>query len=82
MNIEEQDIAASLRRAGKSVGHVHLADSNRRAAGGGHTDFAPIAKALRDIGYNGFVSAEAMAGPGGPEEAARMTMAAFRKYFA
>jgi sugar phosphate isomerase/epimerase len=82
MNIEEQDIAASLRRAGKNVGHIHLADSNRRAAGGGHTDFAPIAKALRDIGYNGFVSAEAMAGSGGPEEAAKMTMAAFRKYFA
>ena len=81
MNIEEQDIAASLRRAGKKVGHVHLADSNRRAAGGGHTDFASIAKALREIGYNGFVSAEAMAGPGGPDEAAKMTMAAFRKYF-
>jgi len=75
-------MAASLRRAGKSVGHVHLADSNRRAAGGGHTDFAAIAKALREIGYTGFVSAEAMAGPGGPEEAAKMTMAAFKKYFA
>jgi sugar phosphate isomerase/epimerase len=82
MNIEEKDMAESLRRAGKLVGHVHLADSNRRAAGGGHTEFGPIAKALRDIGYDGFVSAEAMAGPGGPEEAAKMTMAAFRKYFA
>ncbi len=82
MNIEEQDIAASLRQAGKSLGHVHLADSNRRAAGGGHTDFAPIAKALRETGYNGFVSAEAMAGPGGPDEAAKMTIAAFRKFFA
>ena len=82
MNIEEQNIAASLRRAGKLVGHVHLADSNRKAAGGGHTEFAPIAKALREIGYDGFVSAEAMAGPSGPEEAAKMTMAAFRKFFA
>src|SRR5258705_10260889 len=82
MNIEEKDIAESLRRARELVGHVHLADSNRRAAGGGHTDFAPISKALRDIGYDGFISAEAMAGTGGPEEAAKMTMAAFRKYFA
>jgi sugar phosphate isomerase/epimerase len=82
MNIEEVDIAGSLRKAGKMLGHVHLADSNRKAAGLGHTDFGPIAAALRDIGYEGFVSAEAMAGPGGPEEAARMTMAAFRKYFA
>ncbi len=82
MNIEERDIAEALRRAGKMVGHVHLADSNRRAAGGGHTDFGPIAQALREIGYEGFVSAEAMAGPGGAEEAARMTMEAFGKYFA
>ncbi len=82
MNIEERDISESLRQAAKQLGHVHLADSNRRAAGGGHSDFAPIAKALREIGYNGFISAEAMAGPGGPEEAAKMTMAAFRKYFA
>ena len=82
MNIEERDNAASLRQAGKHLGHVHLADSNRRAAGGGHTDFAPIAEALREIGYDGFISAEAMAGPGGPDDAARMTMAAFREYFA
>ncbi|HEV8606769.1 MAG TPA: sugar phosphate isomerase/epimerase family protein, partial [Tepidisphaeraceae bacterium] len=82
MNIEERDIAEALRRAGKMVGHVHLADSNRRAAGGGHTDFGPIARALREIGYEGFVSAEAMAGPGRAEEAARMTMEAFGKYFA
>jgi len=82
MNIEERDIAASLRQAAKHLGHIHLADSNRRAAGGGHTDFSPIAKALRDIGYNGFISAEAMAGSGGSEEAAKMTMAAYRKYFA
>ena len=82
MNIEERDIAESLRRAGKHLGHVHLADSNRRAAGGGHTDFAPIAGALREIAYSGYISAEAMAGPGGPDEAAKMTMAAFRKYFA
>jgi sugar phosphate isomerase/epimerase len=58
MNIEERSIADSLRAAGPLVGHVHFADSNRRAAGFGHTDFAPIAAALREIGYDGFLSAE------------------------
>src|SRR5207253_4032862 len=51
MNIEERNIAGSLKKAGGYLGHVHLADSNRRAAGLGHTDFEPIAEALREIGY-------------------------------
>src|SRR5207248_3024450 len=42
MNIEEADLAAAVRAAGPHVGHVHFADSNRRAAGMGHTDFAPV----------------------------------------
>ena len=45
MSIEEANLAATLRTAGSLVGHVHFADSNRRPVGGGHTDFAPIAKA-------------------------------------
>jgi sugar phosphate isomerase/epimerase len=81
MSIEEADLAAALRAAGPHVGHVHLADSNRRPAGLGHTDFAPIGHALRDIGYAGFVSAEALPYPT-PDEAARHTIAAFRRYFA
>ncbi len=58
MNIEETDLAASLRAAGKHVGHVHYADSNRRAMGLGHTDPKPIIAALKDIGYTGHLSAE------------------------
>jgi sugar phosphate isomerase/epimerase len=81
MNIEETDIAAALRSGGKHVGHVHFVDSNRRPAGCGHTDFAPIAAALRDIGYDGYLSAEALPYPDS-DEAARLTLAAFRQYFA
>lgn len=80
MNIEEIDVAAALRRGGEHIGHVHFVDSNRRPAACGHTDFAPIAAALRDIGYQGHVSAEALPYPD-PVEAARLTMAAFHKYF-
>ena len=50
MNIEEVDVAAALRGAGASVGHVHYVDSNRRATGMGHTDFAPIADTLKAMG--------------------------------
>jgi sugar phosphate isomerase/epimerase len=80
MSIEERDIAAGLRAAGPQVGHVHFADSNRRAAGYGHTDFAPIAAALRDIGYAGTLSAEVLPWPDA-ETAAAQTMTAFRQHF-
>jgi sugar phosphate isomerase/epimerase len=78
MNIEEQNLAESLRATGPLVGHVHFADSNRRAIGLGHTDITPIAAALRDIGYAGYLSAEILPLPDA-ETAAAQTMASFRK---
>ena len=58
MNIEENDLAHAILEAGKHIGHVHFADSNRQAMGFGHTDPAPIAAALNQIGYTGYLSAE------------------------
>lgn len=78
MNIEEPDIAAALRRAGPKLGHVHFADSNRRAVGLGHTDMRPIMAALREIGYNGYLSAEVLALPDS-QSAAEQTIRSFRE---
>jgi len=58
MNIEESDMAAAILDAKERIGHVHYADSNRRAMGFGHTPPLPILKALREINYKGFLSAE------------------------
>ena len=80
MNIEEADLAAALRAAGPLVGHVHLADSNRRPLGLGHTDTAPVVAALRDIGYDGYASAECLPYPDS-DAAARQTIKSFRKLF-
>ena len=80
MNIEETNVAESIRLGGQRIGHVHFVDSNRRAAGLGHTDFAPIVEALRAIDYNGYASAEAFAYPSS-DEAARITIETFRRYF-
>lgn len=63
MNIEESDIAAAIIEAGKHTGHVHFADSNRSAMGMGHTDPAPIIAALREVGYEGYLSAEVFPKP-------------------
>ncbi|HEV8061770.1 MAG TPA: sugar phosphate isomerase/epimerase family protein [Gemmataceae bacterium] len=80
MNIEEADLTAALHLAGSRIGHIHFVDSNRRPAGLGHIDYQPIAKALNDIGYAGYLSAEALAYPDS-DAAARQTIATFRKYF-
>jgi sugar phosphate isomerase/epimerase len=74
MNIEEADPAAALVDIGGRLGHVHWADSNRRAMGLGHTDAGAIAAALRQIGYAGFVSAEIFPLPS-PEAACTATLA-------
>jgi sugar phosphate isomerase/epimerase len=81
MNIEEADVPAAIRAGAGAIGHVHFVDSNRRPAGCGHTDFAPIAAALRDVRYNGYLSAEALPYPR-PVAAASRTMQTFHKYFA
>lgn len=59
MNIEEPDPIASIRKVGKDLIHVHVADSNRGAAGGGHIDFKPIMRSLKEIGYSRYLSLEA-----------------------
>ncbi|HEY2159647.1 MAG TPA: sugar phosphate isomerase/epimerase family protein [Isosphaeraceae bacterium] len=80
MNIEEADIASALRAGREHIGHVHFVDSNRRPAGCGHLDYAPIARALSEIGYEGFASAEALPYPD-PDAAAARTIESFRRFF-
>ena len=80
MNIEEANVAAALRRVRDLLGHVHFVDSNRLAPGMGHTDFGPVVAALREIGYDGYASAECFPQPD-PDAAARQTIEAYRKLF-
>ena len=80
MNIEEVDLAESIRKAGHRIGHVHFADSNRRAMGFGHTPAKLIAQALMDVGYEGFVSGEIFPWPD-PQTAAAKTLESFRTAF-
>jgi sugar phosphate isomerase/epimerase len=81
MNIEEASIPDALRAAGRHIGHVHFADSNRLAMGSGHTSVAPIIEALRQIGYEGYLSGEILPVPDSAS-AARQTIQSIRKYTA
>jgi sugar phosphate isomerase/epimerase len=77
MNIEEVNVADAIRSGAGHIGHVHFVDSNRRPASCGHTDFAPIFAALKEIGYDKFLSAEAFAYPDS-SEAARLTIESYK----
>ena len=80
MNIEEESVADAIRKNAGHIGHLHFADSNRRPVGMGHTDMTDIARALMDIGYTGYASAEVFPWPD-PDAAAEQTMRAFRECF-
>jgi sugar phosphate isomerase/epimerase len=80
MNIEEANMANSLRAGGAKVGHVHFVDSNREAAGRGHLLLERLRDALVDIGYGGFLSAEAGPLPDSMT-AAKTTIATFNRLF-
>jgi sugar phosphate isomerase/epimerase len=79
MNIEEVDLASAIHSAGRRLGHVHFADSNRRAIGFGHLDVESIFAALREVGYESWLSAEILPVPDS-ETAAAQTIRAFTQY--
>jgi sugar phosphate isomerase/epimerase len=78
MNIEEVDVAASLQRAGPYLGHVHLVDSNRQVPGRGHANMRSVLRALRDVGYQGHLSVEALPLPN-PYSATEAAIQTIRK---
>ena len=58
MNIEEKCQGGAIRKAGKLLGHFHACGSDRGTPGNDHIRWECIAKALKDIGYEGDVVIE------------------------
>jgi sugar phosphate isomerase/epimerase len=58
MSTDEASAPELIRRHGGRAGHFHANDVNRRGPGFGDTDFVPIFQALRESGYQGWVSVE------------------------
>ncbi len=79
MNIEEPSIIDSIRLAGNLISHVHIADNNRWAPGYGHINFKEVVQALKEVGYDGFLSAEILPKPN-PDMAAKMVVETMRRY--
>lgn len=75
VNIEERSWCEPFYRllTAGVLWHVHLGDNNRLPPGKGLIDFRRIVRALRDGGYDGFLSAELLAKPD-PDTAAEETV--------
>lgn len=65
MNIEEDNMAAAIRLAGKDLCHFHLGEQNRQVPGKGSMPWQEIGQALRDINYQGAAVMEPFVMTGG-----------------
>ena len=81
MSSEAKPIPQIIRESTGWVAHVHANDANRRGPGFGDTDFAPIAAALREIGYDGYVSVEVFDYSPDPQTIARESLRYLRQHF-
>lgn len=57
-NIEEKDIAAAYRLAGRHLKHVHTCENDRGIPGSGHIEWPSIVEAIKSTGYDGWLTIE------------------------
>ena len=57
-NIEEKNVANSIRAAGPWIKHFHACENDRGIPGSGHVDWPGVFRALTDLGYDGWVTIE------------------------
>jgi D-psicose/D-tagatose/L-ribulose 3-epimerase len=58
MNIEEKSLGDAIRATGKRLAHFHACENDRGAPGSGNVTWSEVAKALKDINYDGPVVIE------------------------
>ena len=58
-NIEENDVPSLIRSSIGHIRHVHITENNRGVPGAGHIPFQPIFNALRQSGWDGWLTVEA-----------------------
>ncbi|MBE7503430.1 MAG: sugar phosphate isomerase/epimerase [Verrucomicrobiales bacterium] len=78
---EATPIPEIIRAAWPDFAHFHANDRNLKGPGFGDVDFHPIAAALRDVGYHGYVSVEVFNFEEGPEAIATRSLEYLRHVF-
>ena len=81
MCFEAQPIPQILRESWPHFAHFHANDQNLKGPGFGAVDFKPIAAALREVGYDGYVSVEVFKFEEGAEIIATKSLAYLQASF-
>ena len=82
MCAEEKPIPQIIRESWPHFAHFHANDKNLKGPGFGEVDFKPIAAALKEVGYSGYVSVEVFNFDEGPEAIATKSLDYLRRAFA
>lgn len=80
MDTEEKDRATLIRENANYLKHYHANDTNLNGPGWGDVDFGPIFEALKDIGYDGYVSVEVFKFEPGPEAIATKSLEYMKRF--
>lgn len=79
---EEKPIPQIIQESWPHFAYFHANDKNLKGPGFGDVDFKPIAAALREVGYDGYVSVEVFKFDEGPEVIASQSIEYLKKVFA
>lgn len=78
---ESKPIPQIIRESWPHFAHFHANDKNLKGPGFGEVDFKPIAAALKEVGYDGFISVEVFKFEDGAEVIASKSIEYLRKVF-
>jgi len=81
MCAESKSIPQIITDSRPHFAHFHANDQNLKGPGFGEVDFAPIARALQDVGYQGYVSVEVFNFQEGAEAIASRSLDYLRRAF-
>jgi sugar phosphate isomerase/epimerase len=82
MSSESTPVPAVIRSVkAEDIGHFHVNDPNLYGPGMGEVDYAPIAEAIRDIGYDKWLSVEVFKYDPDPETIAKKSIDYLRRFW-
>jgi len=81
MSSENQSIPEIIRQSWPHFAYFHANDKNLKGPGFGEVDFKPIAEALDQVGYDGFVSVEVFKFDEGPQVIAEQSLKTLKEAF-
>jgi sugar phosphate isomerase/epimerase len=81
MSSEAKAIPEIIRDSWPHFAYFHANDKNLKGPGFGDVDYKPIATALREVGYEGYISVEVFTFEEGPETIARRSLEYLKQVF-